>query len=502
MQTLSSLNLGRLDAARRAARFRLAGMDPWAATNLTPTCEVQREAVAEESREVLLCGGKGSGKTLGGALRSLQLLSRESRMQAMALRQAYPDLAGTTGETMAWVLWRLVDPEIEAAACPFDSLRSLPKDLAVWREKPQAHLRFPNGSRQYFRHLADSEGIGGYNRGFLWLDEALEVEEATYKELRARIRQPGVTQQLYLTTNPPRVPDHWLERHFGSGKPAGKLYELGMTSNPYLSPEFVASFDDLVESERRNIVDGKLGTVFGVGPRVFPEFRRTVHAAPARLEPFPGRVIVRGWDITAVGRKLAAIALSVGPGVRLRILREWEATAKGIGDFGWEVLADCYQLWGRDWEWEDGLDPAAFTMSFTDERSAAQALAEVGVLGTGGAVSRTARRELIGGLLSRMVEGEPAVQIDPSCRRLLAAFDGGYTHDDIKGGYSDIVDALGYGLSVAIAAPTERRSSLRRVWASYAFGARRQGPTRAWLPVHDYGRASPSAHDYGRGGVR
>jgi hypothetical protein len=477
--------------AASLARFALAAKDPWRATNLRPTCEVQEQAVADETREVLLCGGKGSGKTLAGALRVLRVASRDAGVRILTVRKAYPDLTATVGEAIAWVLWRLVDPGYPETGATFQSLRQLPPELAQFRLTPSPQLRLvPSEATVYFRHLQDPQGLGGVNRGLVWADEAAELTEGDFRELRARIRQPGVTQQIFLTANPPRVMGHWLEDVFGRPSESRKLYEVSMLTNPHLSREFIESFLELPETDRLNLVEGRLGSVFGEGSAVFPEFRRSLHASQEPLSPWPGRPIVRGWDIATLGKRLACVAISVGPGPRVRVLREWVEQARGIAEFGWQVVSDCFSEWGREWEFEDAIDPAAFATSFTDERSAVDALMEAGVAPAAGTSSRTARREMIGALLTKLVHGEPAMQFDPSCRALVSGLAGGYTHDDIKGPYSDPVDALGYALSLAMAALPGKWRPRAHTLGTYTFGApRRHGRVFTLVAASSFGRA-------------
>jgi len=462
---------------------------------MTPNEGAQGLITKDESGTVLLVGGKGGAKTLSAAVRVAKVCARDRGQRAMIMREAKPDLVATTGETFAFVLARIANPEVEENEVTFETLKMLPPDLCQWKNQPVPHVYLPlSNARVFFRHLREAEGFGGYKHGIIWMDEVSEMKVDSYREADRRKRQAGVTRQLVMSTNPPRETGHWLEREFPDAIGSSEIHLL-LTGNrsvwqvsaqenaAHLPEDYFSNLSLLPESERRWLIDGKLGSVFGRWPRVFPEFRYATHVARSLL-PFPGYPIIRGFDVMALGQVIASVAYSEGPKGRIRVLREWEEEGMGIEDFGREVMSDSLRYWGAESEFRDGGDPAAFAVSFTDKRSAADALLAAGIVMLGGQNSRTERRERIAALLNRMVEGEPAIQFDEAgCRRLIAAMDGGYTHDAPKGPLSHVVDSFGYGLTAHTLPHQGRNDFVEPRRPSYNFRSPLATERRPTLPA-------------------
>ena len=82
-------------------------------------------------------------------------------------------------------------------------------------------------------------------------------------------------------------------------------------------------------------------------------------------------------------------------------------------------------------------------------------LTKIGIHVEDGIQTFKVRREVIGRLLEKTINKGPAIIIDPSCRRLVDGFEGGYAYPEIgnsgvfkdipeKNEYSHISDALQY----------------------------------------------------------
>ncbi len=113
-------------------------------------------------------------------------------------------------------------------------------------------------------------------------------------------------------------------------------------------------------------------------------------------------------------------------------------------------------------------DPAGNTRD-TTKRSPADYLRKININVEDGIQTFKARRESVAGRLTRLINGEAAISIDPACTRLIDGFDGGYAYPEVgntgvfrdepaKNEYSHIHDALQYPATRLFL--TERKKAL------------------------------------------
>jgi len=129
----------------------------------------------------------------------------------------------------------------------------------------------------------------------------------------------------------------------------------------------------------------------------------------------------------------------------------------GIVDFADMVVSDRNNRW-PDMEWVEWGDPAGesrFSKHGGGLTSNAELMKEAGIILRSSEQNWEARREAVEFQLGRLVSGEPALLIDPSCIRLINGFIGGYCYPEvgtsgiygakpIKNKYSHVHDALQY----------------------------------------------------------
>lgn len=160
------------------------------------------------------------------------------------------------------------------------------------------------------------------------------------------------------------------------------------------------------------------------GKPVYEEdFKRSVHVAKTPLVALSHLPIVRGWDF---GLYPACIYAQLWPGMRLVVLRELCEKGMGMERFLEEVKAKTFEWFPRHRKFFEVVDPAGFQRVQTDERTVVGLMREAKLDVIPGIQTPATRFNKVRGFLSRMVRGEPAFQLDPSCKMLIQGFDGGY----------------------------------------------------------------------------
>ncbi|CAA7621157.1 hypothetical protein [Magnetospirillum sp. UT-4] len=206
----------------------------------------------------------------------------------------------------------------------------------------------------------------------------------------------------------------------------------------------------------------KLKNQFGPdrsGKVVFPEFADHRHVAPEALAPIPDTVLKIGAD---AGLTPGAVITQEDPKGRILALDELAPPsgevwgAKRFGEELNRLLARKY----RGWRCEGWCDPAAGARSSTDERSWVDVMRSVTGIAwrlapTNGLLKRL---EAVRAPLSRLIDGDVAFLLSPTCERLREGFNStyrfrklqgseeNYTEEPEKGPASHLQDALQYAM--------------------------------------------------------
>lgn len=186
------------------------------------------------------------------------------------------------------------------------------------------------------------------------------------------------------------------------------------------------------------------------GKPVYPHFDRSLHVAHDALAPAPGITTYVGLDF---GLTPSAVFAQNVRG-RWAILRELVAVDMGIVRFSellrrtMSELSGPYSVWG---------DPAGDFRAQTDETTPFQILRNAGIQGRPAPSNDVALRiEAVTAPLSRLIEKQAGVIIDPRCTNLIKGFEGGYhyrrmqvsgeRYEDTpnKNRFSHVHDALQY----------------------------------------------------------
>lgn len=327
-----------------------------------------------------------------------------------------------------------------------------------------------------------------------WVNEAREIPKAVIDALTGRVgRYPraqdgGATWSgIILDTNPPDT-DHWwytlAERDAGTeqgrqlvGSVAEAetdlrrmgvlgaeqpLFEFfaqpaGISADAENLPNLPAGYYQLASAGKtedwvRVYVRGEYGFVQD-GKPVHPAYRDSLHCRPAQyLPPLP---LVVGMDF---GLTPAAVYLQMSVAGQWRVVGELVATDMGVARFA-EVLARDIQQRFPGARADFYGDPAGDTRD-AQERTVFDILRAKHVAARPAPSQEpTIRRAALTGPLSRLIDGEPGLIVDPSCsyirkglggkfryRRVAVAGDARYEDRPEKNAYSHPCEALEYGL--------------------------------------------------------
>lgn len=265
----------------------------------------QYEFVASQAREVLYAGALGSGKTRALAIR-------------LALRASVPGACeGLFRKTLVslrpTVLKALLDGEGgQPAVLPSGSYHH-----AISGRTITIH----HGGQILYGGLDDPGWIRSLNLTGAAVDQAEELDETAWTELRGRIRVsvPGLSNCLYGAANP-SAPSHFLAKRFGLSRefpnamPGCHPIRTRTIDNPFLPQDYINDLLSWSGVARQRLVEGEWVAAEGL---VYP-FDRTVHVRQ-RSGPFRRTVIGCDWGFT---NPAAVLAVGMDDAGRLHVIDE------------------------------------------------------------------------------------------------------------------------------------------------------------------------------------
>ena len=173
-------------------------------------------------------GGAGSGKSYG-ALQKIILKAMNSRRKVLVVRKV--------GATLRDSVFQLAIDLISDAKL----LRSCEVSRTDMR------IAMPNGSLLLFKGLDDREKIKSIT-GItdIVIEEATELSEDDFTQLRLRLRPPEPQPQIYLMFNPVSKAN-WVYGYFFAGKPPDgtRIIQTTYRDNRFLPAEYVATLEEL-----------------------------------------------------------------------------------------------------------------------------------------------------------------------------------------------------------------------------------------------------------------
>ena len=137
----------------------------------------------------------GGGKSRAGCEEVFDACLDWPGLKAVVARESHTSIVETTKKTM--------------------TEQVIPADLIDGKKESMGedYLRLFNGSVIHFIGLDNPYRWYSSELGYLFFDEAHEIEEETVLRLLTRLRQPGMPHRALLTFNPAN-PGHWLQNWF------------------------------------------------------------------------------------------------------------------------------------------------------------------------------------------------------------------------------------------------------------------------------------------------
>jgi hypothetical protein len=334
--------------------------------------------------------------------------------------------------------------------------------LGEWRLTERVFelkMQLPDGTRVFcelclmaadtpddVRRLLSVEASGA------WVEECREVVPEVFEGLQGRtMRFPsvaagGITYSgVICSTNPPPMGTYWQEL---IAKPPPNMEVFIQPSallddgsiNPeaenlqHLDPEYYAN---LVMGKTQDWIDVYLKNKFGPGgfgqPIYRSSFRSDFHIAKAPLIPIPsnGSPLVIGMDN---GLQAAAVVMQQDARTRVNVLGECYVPfdqTMGAETFLDRLLVPYLNanFTVRRDNFLFVLDPACFQRSQVNEATIAQAVQTRGFRVMRASTNDPEKRiGAVEGLLTRAIDGQAGMLIDPRCKHLIEGLEWGYRH--------------------------------------------------------------------------
>lgn len=398
-------------------------------------------------------GPAGSGKSVVGCADIMLKALLMPGTKWFIARRDYNDLMDTTMRTMTNILRRLPEGTL------LDRQKAAP--MKWWLKPVVAGLdgTLPEPSEITFMGLSDDVGSYEFTGGFI--DEADEVEEAYFFQMMGRLRAkphpdfPDGNFQIGCAFNPPPM-THWLYTACTGlditgtkvAEPRIALFRPQPGENQRNLPkDYYANMTARMPEElRQRYVDGQWGNTYP-GEPVIRQFKRSLHVSPEPLT-FRGGTLFRFWDFGY--NRPAVLFVQVAVDGRVQILGEFLGHHIEGSKFIETVLTKTAQDYPAATKFVDYGDPAV-----AQHKDTGSMLALLGGAGIQMRYQRTPFDLSIQVLRKRfesIIDGQPAILLDPSVRILADGLGGGYhlKEDGVtprKDGYFDHeVDALRYGI--------------------------------------------------------
>ena len=200
--------------------------------------------------EILYSGAFGAGKSRILCRKAHHLAMTYPAVPIAIVRKVAASLAATTKLTYV-----------------NDVLR--PSGVATKQNKTEGWIEYLNGSRIWFFGLDPDPDtgvpskVGSFDAAFIFVDEAVELNEADWIMLLGRLRSTNAPyRQIGAATNP-ADPNHWLKQRFSGDHPK-RLYLHARTSDNLLLPQdYVERVEEFTGLFRSRYAEGAWVAVEG-----------------------------------------------------------------------------------------------------------------------------------------------------------------------------------------------------------------------------------------------
>lgn len=453
-----------------------------ATINYTPSGPVSKAFLSSTAFVQSILGPIGSGKSVTCCMKALMLALQQprgndgvARSRVVIVRNTFPELKSTTIKT--WLEWF---PEEVFGKVRWDSPITQTLDLGDNRILEAVFLAIDRPE--------DTKKLLSLETTWVWLNEVRELPKAVLDAASGRVgRYPSPKTGtgafrpcVLMDTNPPDD-DHWhyrmreerpedwefFEQPGGLSAAAENLDWLTQTEetlklplgHPVRQAQGRVYYERLVAGKDPNwvkvYVNAEYGSI-GNGRAIFPEFNDRVHVAPEPLKMHSSLPLYLGWDF---GLTPACVIFQMTSRGQFRVLDEITGE-----DIGLTRMIDTQVMPFLSMKYPGAKiislhDPAGTQRSQADELTCRQVLRNKHLNPSSVSTNAfTPRRESVAYFLTRLVDGEPAFLLSPTCKRLRKGLNGDYKfkrlnipgedrYKDVpdKNMSSHVCEALGYG---------------------------------------------------------
>lgn len=439
-------------------------------------------------RVMFIMGPLGSGKTIQTCEKLFQaMINQEPNAQGIrptrwyAVRNTYMDLTGTTIKDWLSLFGELGKYKEGSKTPPTHYLKFRLEDGT----RVDAELIFLALDRpEHVRKLRGAQVTG------FWLNEVKELYKAVVDMCDLRHgRYPSMasggvdpTWHGMMGDTNAMDEDHWYYRlaeeealeDWEFFRQPGGVMRIG--DGEFLPNPNAENLNNLpdgyytigMQGKSRDWIAVNLGNEYGSvmeGKPVYPEYNDGIHLAKAPLEPYRKLPLLLGWDF---GRTPCVIIGQLTLRGQLRILDELVSENMGIRTFATTIVPAFMAKKYPGMTYNSHGDPAGVTKE-GNEKSAFMELLAAGFKTYPARTNYfSPRRESVAGFLTKLVDGEPAFLLSPTCKVLRKGFLGGYhfrrmqvpgderfTEEADKNAYSHPHDGLQYLALEAEAPPMD-----------------------------------------------
>lgn len=218
--------------------------------------EKQVEHIFDKTKYLIVEGSAGSGKTLFAAHKVIMYALEYADARIGIFRQTLPSLKMT-----AWLEIRQLLDKYE---------------LPYKENKSEGVMTFPNGSTMTFKSLDDLRKIRSMNLDYVYVEQAEEIDKATFEELESRVRgKVSIKEypQLLLVVQP-ELKSNWIYQRFHLHKDEEniKIIHFHYTENPFVGEDYIQLAKDRKKFDYENYLRMTLGRWGDVGDRIYEKY--------------------------------------------------------------------------------------------------------------------------------------------------------------------------------------------------------------------------------------
>lgn len=367
-----------------------------------------------------------------------------ARSRVVIVRNTFPELKSTTIKT--WLEWF---PEDVFGKIKWDSPITHTLELGPNRVLEAVFLAVDRPE--------DTKKLLSLETSWVWLNEVRELPKAVLDAASGRVgRYPSAKSGagcyhpcVIMDTNPPdddhwhyrlameEQPDDWdfFRQPSGLAEDAENLDWLNQTAeslqlavgDPQRRAQGRLYYERLIAGKDPNWVKVYVKAEYGSlaeGRAVFPEYNDRIHVAPEPLSAHRGLPLYLAFDF---GLTPACAICQITSRGQFRVLDEVVGENIGLSQMIDTQLKPLLAMKYPDAKLISLHDPAGVQRSQADETTCRQILRSKGLNPSSvGTNAFTPRREAVAYFLTRLVDGDPAFLLSPTCKKLRKALNGDY----------------------------------------------------------------------------